>query len=222
MGRGRLPALRPQPAGPAPTAEVQDQLLRLRHRLRPGHVQRRRRDRSHPHLRGRQRGTGIPGLHSRRPRHHTVPGARPGGLHPEGGPTGHHRGGTQGLRADRQPGQQAEGTPQVGGGPAGHRRGSTSGAGHPHAAARLGHLAWRHPAGGHRMGRRAGRCGRRRDPHRHGSGNPRGPRRQERLRPLGGGQRGPGRRQRHRLGLRLVRAGRRHVRPVPGRGIDGP
>ena len=49
VGRGRLPALPAPPAGPAPAPQVQDQLLGLRHRLRPGHVQRRRRHRHHPH-----------------------------------------------------------------------------------------------------------------------------------------------------------------------------
>ena len=49
VGRGRLPALPAQPARPAPAPQVQDQLLRLRDRLRPGDVQRRRRDRRHPH-----------------------------------------------------------------------------------------------------------------------------------------------------------------------------
>ena len=45
LGRGRVPPLRAQPARPTLAAEVQDQLLRLLHRLRPGDVQRRRRDR---------------------------------------------------------------------------------------------------------------------------------------------------------------------------------
>ena len=49
VGRGRVPALRAQPARAAPAAQVQDQLLRLRHRLRPGDVQRRRRDRRDAH-----------------------------------------------------------------------------------------------------------------------------------------------------------------------------
>ena len=49
VGRGRLPALPPPPARPAPAPQVQDQLLRLRDRLRPGDVQRRRRDRHHAH-----------------------------------------------------------------------------------------------------------------------------------------------------------------------------
>ena len=42
LGRGRLPALPAPPVRPAPAPQVQDQLLGLRHRLRPGHVQRRR------------------------------------------------------------------------------------------------------------------------------------------------------------------------------------
>ena len=49
VGRGRVPALPAPPARPAPAPQVQDQLLRLRHRLRPGDVQRRRRHRRRPH-----------------------------------------------------------------------------------------------------------------------------------------------------------------------------
>ena len=48
VGRGRVPALPAQPARPAPAPQVQDQLLGLRHRLRPGDVQRRRRHRRQP------------------------------------------------------------------------------------------------------------------------------------------------------------------------------
>ena len=43
VGRGRVPALPAPPVRPAAAPQVQDQLLRLRHRLRPGDVQRRRR-----------------------------------------------------------------------------------------------------------------------------------------------------------------------------------
>ena len=43
-----VPALPAQPARAAPAPQVQDQLLRLRDRLRPGDVQRRRRDRASP------------------------------------------------------------------------------------------------------------------------------------------------------------------------------
>ena len=55
VGRGdrRLPAAPPVRAAPAP--QVQDQLLGLRDRLRPGDVQRRRRHRDHPHARRRHR-----------------------------------------------------------------------------------------------------------------------------------------------------------------------
>ena len=45
VGRGRVPTLPAPPARAAPAAQVQDQLLGLRHRLRPGDVQRRRRRR---------------------------------------------------------------------------------------------------------------------------------------------------------------------------------
>ena len=59
VGRGRLPALPPPPPRPAPPPQVQDQLLGLRDRLRPGDVQRRRRDRHHPHARRRHREAGF-------------------------------------------------------------------------------------------------------------------------------------------------------------------
>ncbi len=45
VGRSDVPLLPAPPLRPAPAAQVQDQLLRLRDRLRPGHVQRRRRRR---------------------------------------------------------------------------------------------------------------------------------------------------------------------------------
>ena len=45
-----LPALPPPPLRPAAAPQVQDQLLGLRHRLRPGHVQRRRARRRGPPL----------------------------------------------------------------------------------------------------------------------------------------------------------------------------
>ena len=48
LGRGDVPALPPPPLRPAPAPQVQDQLLGLRHRLRAGHVQRRRRRGRHP------------------------------------------------------------------------------------------------------------------------------------------------------------------------------
>ena len=54
VGRGRVPSLRAQPARPATAAQVQDQLLRLRDRLRSGDVQRRRRDRHDAHERRRR------------------------------------------------------------------------------------------------------------------------------------------------------------------------
>ena len=48
LGRGHLPSLPAPPVRPAPAPQVQDQLLGLRHRLRPGHVQRRGRGRRRP------------------------------------------------------------------------------------------------------------------------------------------------------------------------------
>ena len=81
VGRGRLPALRPQPARPADAPQVQDQLLRLRHRLRPGHVQRRGRRGHHPHARRRLRRGRLPRVRRRWPRRQPAPGARPRGVH---------------------------------------------------------------------------------------------------------------------------------------------
>ena len=49
VGRGGVPSLRAQPARPAAAPQVQDQLLRLRDRLRSGDVQRRRCDRDDAH-----------------------------------------------------------------------------------------------------------------------------------------------------------------------------
>ena len=89
VGRGRLPALPPPPARPAPAPQVQDQLLRLRDRLRPGHVQRRRRDRHHPHARRRHPRGRLPGVRRRRPRRQPAPGARPRGVHAPRGPARH-------------------------------------------------------------------------------------------------------------------------------------
>ena len=48
VGRGHQGPLPAQPDRAAPAPQVQDQLLGLRHRLRPGDVQRRRRDRGAP------------------------------------------------------------------------------------------------------------------------------------------------------------------------------
>ena len=88
--RGPRPTFRHflrHPYRPAPAPQVQDQLLRLRHRLRPGHVQRRRRHRRHPHR--STDGTveaGLPGVRRRRPRRQPAPGARPRGVHRPRGP----------------------------------------------------------------------------------------------------------------------------------------
>ena len=85
LGRGRVPPLPAQPVRPAAAPQVQDQLLGLRHRLRPGHVQRRRRDRHHPHPRRRHHRAGLPGLRRRRARRQPPPRAGPRGLHRQGG-----------------------------------------------------------------------------------------------------------------------------------------
>ena len=70
--QGPLPA---QPDRAAHAAQVQDQLLRLRHRLRPGDVQRRRRDRGQPPASRRHRRARLPGVHGRRPRREPAPRA---------------------------------------------------------------------------------------------------------------------------------------------------
>ncbi len=59
------------------------------HRLRPGHVQRRRRDRRHPHPRRRHRRGRLPGLRRRRPRRQPPPRAGPRGVHRPRGPPAH-------------------------------------------------------------------------------------------------------------------------------------
>ena len=114
VGRGRVPALRAQPARAAAAAQVQDQLLRLRDRLRPGDVQRRRRDR-----RRRARSTTatvesgfrvfIAGGLGANPH----PGAGARGVHAARRPAADHRGGAAGVRPDRQPRQQAAGPHEV-------------------------------------------------------------------------------------------------------------
>ena len=65
---------------------------------------------------------GLPGVHRRRPRRQPAPGAGPRGVHRQGRPAAHHRGGAAGVRADRQPRQQAAGPPEVGRRRAGLRR----------------------------------------------------------------------------------------------------
>ncbi len=91
LGRGRLPALPAPPLRPAPAPQVQDQLLRLRHRLRPGHVQRRRRGGHHPHPRRRHHRAGLQGVHRRRPGGQPPSGAGPRAVHGQGRPAPHHR-----------------------------------------------------------------------------------------------------------------------------------
>ena len=114
VGRGRVPALPPPPAGPAPPPQVQDQLLRLRDRLRPGDVQRRRRDRHHPHAARRHPRGRLPGVRGRWPRRQPARRAGPRGVHAPRGPHGHARGDPPGVLEPRQPRQQAPGPPEVG------------------------------------------------------------------------------------------------------------
>ena len=68
VGRGDRALVAAPPLRAAPAPQVQDQLLGLRHRLRPGHVQRRRRDRDHAHPRRRHRRARLPGVRGRRSR----------------------------------------------------------------------------------------------------------------------------------------------------------
>ena len=76
VGRGRHRPVPPQPDRAAPAPQVQDQLLRLRDRLRPGDVQRRRRHRRHPAPRRRHARARLPGVPRRRARRQPAPGAR--------------------------------------------------------------------------------------------------------------------------------------------------
>ena len=156
VGRGRLPALPAPRLLPAPAPQVQDQLLRLRHRLRPGHVQRRRRHRRQP-AQGRRRGRArVPGLRRRRPGRQPPPGPGPRGVHVPRGPAGHPRGVPAHVRPLRQPRQQAPGPHEVAGRHPGHRRAAAPD--HQGAAPAAGHhhLARRRPRLRHRARRRAG------------------------------------------------------------------
>ena len=218
LGRGRLPALPAQPHRPAPAPQVQDQLLGLRHRLRPGHVQRRRRDRRHPHPRRRHRRGRLPGLHRRRPRAPTPTRRSPSRSSPPARTccppsrrclrvfeqTGNR---DNKLRARMKWLVDTLGFEEL------QRRIFTD----PQVPARLVHLARRHP----RRGREARRRARRAwpptsTPTPMGQGTPVALRRHRRLRALGGRQRRARRRQGHRLGLRLRPPRRHHLRPVPG------
>ena len=158
VGRGRLPALPPPPARPAPAPQVQDQLLRLRHRLRPGHVQRHRRHRREPNA-TTARSSGLPGVRRRRPRRQPAPGARPRGVHAPRGAARHARGRAPRLLEPRQPRQQAAGPPEVarrhdglGRAPGPHPQGAQVPAG-------VVVVARRHPRGRAEGRRRAGRRG---------------------------------------------------------------
>ena len=71
LGRGDVPLLAPPDRQRLPASS--DQLLGMRHRLRPGHVQRRRRHRREPHPRRRTTEAGLPGLRRRRPRRQPAP-----------------------------------------------------------------------------------------------------------------------------------------------------
>ena len=73
------------PVRAAAAPQVQDQLLGLRHRLRPGHVQRRRRRRRVPPAARRHHRGRFPGLCRRRPGGQPPPGPGAGGVHPPRG-----------------------------------------------------------------------------------------------------------------------------------------
>ena len=147
VGRGRLPALPAQPARPAPAPQVQDQLLRLRHRLRPGDVQRRRRHRHHPHARRRHRRARLPGVRRRRPRRQPAPGAGPRGVHRPRGPAADASRRSCGCSTRRQPRQQAAGPHEVARRHARLRRGAAPRPQGAPVPARLVVLAGRHPRG---------------------------------------------------------------------------
>ncbi len=175
-------ALPAQPLRPAPAPQVQDQLLGLRHRLRPGHVQRRRRHRRQPGQGRRHRRARLPGVLRRRPGRQPPPGPGPGGVHLPRGPAAHPRGHPAHLRPLRQPRQQAAGPHEVAGRHPGRRRGPPA---HPQGAplpARLRHLAGRRPRTTSRPARRrARRRVHHHLPHAHGLGHQRGP---QAVRPL--------------------------------------
>ena len=99
VGRGHQGPLPAQPDRAAPAPQVQDQLLGLRHRLRPGDVQRRRRrSRCNRPAPRRHRRARVPGVHGRRPRRQPAPGAGARGVHLPRGPAAHHRGDPAGRR----------------------------------------------------------------------------------------------------------------------------
>ena len=98
VGRSRLPMVPPQPALAAAAAQVQDQLQRLRDRLRPGDVQRRRRHRVSPVRSPTAPPSRVPGVPRRWARGEPAPGAGARGVHEPRGPARHDRGDPADLR----------------------------------------------------------------------------------------------------------------------------
>ena len=220
LGRGDLPPPPAQPLLPAPSPQVQDQLLGLRHRLRPGHVQRRRRHRGDATTRGRHGRARVPGLLRRGAGCEPPRGPGPGGVHPQGAAPPHHRSGPAHLRPLRQPRQQAQGPHEVAPGHNGRGRAARAHPQRAQAPARCHHLGRGHPRDRPARGRRArgGFDGRRPHPGRCAR-NPQALRDQP-LRPLGDGQRDPGRGQGDRVRLRPRPSGGRDRGPVPRPGRD--
>ena len=103
------------PIAPAPAPQVQDQLLRLRHRLRPGDVQRRRRHRRHPHAATTAPSRPASGSSSPAASAPTRTRRWPSRSSPPARSCSPPSRRAAGLRADRQPRQQAARPHEVGG-----------------------------------------------------------------------------------------------------------
>ena len=223
LGGGGVPPLPPPSLRTAPPPQVQDQLLRLRHRLRPGDVQRHRRRGRDPGPARRHHRSRVPRVHRRRARRHAASGPGAGGVHVPGRPAGHAGGGPAGLRPFREPRQQAPGPDEVACRHAGHRRAAGPRVqGAPPAAGRRrvgpgGFLPWSRrratsPPASPRPASRRARPARRRSGFPVIPGHCRTPGRWQPVRPLGAGQRGAGRRPGHRVGLRPLPPRRHHRR----------
>ena len=120
VGEGDDRILPAQPVRAAPAAQVQDQLLRLRHRLRPGHVQRRRRHRREPPQVRRHARARLQGVRGRRARRQPASRAGARGVHAARAAHADARGDRARVRPLRQPRQQAAGAHEVAGRHDGH------------------------------------------------------------------------------------------------------
>ncbi len=113
LGKGDDRLLPAQPVRAAHAAQVQDQLLGLRHRLRSGHVQRRRRHRRQPAQARRHARARLQGVRGRRARCQPAPGAGARGVHAARAAHADARGDRACVRPLRQPRQQAAGAHEV-------------------------------------------------------------------------------------------------------------